>query len=382
MKSFVRPFISFVAIFTVIYGGAHLYIWWRLVHPLRLTGWRLWFTLLIFALLFLSFPVIHFAFRHENGFFVTAANLISSIWMGMVVYFVLVTFGGDVLRLMFLRSLHSGPVWTTIVTAVVAVITIYGLLEARAIVVTNLPVRMAHLPHRLEGMRIAQISDVHLGLIVRGERLEKIVTMVNNLHPDLIVITGDLVDAEALHMEEMIPPLRRLTAKYGVYAVPGNHEYFAGITRAQEFIEQAGVIMLRNRWVTIADGLQLVGRDDPVATRVIGEKIPPLEDIVRGCDRSKPTILLYHTPVTTFAELRSCGIQLQLSGHTHKGQLWPFNYIVKLIFQTPYGEFTDRETTIYVSRGTGTWGPPLRVDARPEITLITLSAQPVDGPYR
>jgi predicted MPP superfamily phosphohydrolase len=133
--------------------------------------------------------------------------------------------------------------------------------------------------------------------------------------------------------------------------------------------------MLRNQWVTVAGGLQLVGRDDPAGAWAVGEKIPSLEEIMRGTDRSKPTILLYHTPVTTFEELQSNGIQLQLSGHTHKGQLWPFNYIVKLIYKMPYGLFTSGDTTVYVSRGTGTWGPPMRVGARPEITLVTLSAK-------
>ena len=366
----------FLLIFSLIYGGAHLYIWWRLVAPLPVSGVSLRLLQALFVLLFLSFPVIHFAFRQENGFLISAANLVSSVWMGMVVYFVLVTLASDLLRLaLFFHPIPDGPRVTAAVTAVVAAITIWGLTEARSIGVTRLPVRMPNLPGQLEGLRIAQISDVHMGLIVRGSRLERIVTMVNDLQPDLIVITGDLVDEQALHMEDMIHPLRRLACKYGVYAVTGNHEYFAGIERAQAFIEQAGVILLRNRWVTVAGGLQLVGRDDPIASRITGEKVPSLAEIMRGTDPDKPTILLYHTPVTTFAELQARGIGLQLSGHTHRGQFWPFNYIVKMIFQTPYGRFNDGDTTIYVNRGTGTWGPPMRVGARPEITLITLSAK-------
>ena len=376
MKDSIRGWLLFLTIFSLIYGGAHLYIWWRLVAPLRVSGVPLRLLQTLFLLLFISFPLVHFAFRQENGLLVNTANLISSVWMGMIVYFVLVTLASDLVRLLLLfRPIPDGPAVTAVISAVVVGITIWGLVEARSIGVTRLAVRMPNLPSQLEGLRIVQISDVHMGLVVRGSRLERIVTMVNELQPDLIVITGDLVDEQALHMEDMIHPLRRLTGKYGVFAVTGNHEFFAGIEKAQAFLKQAGVTLLRNRWETVAGGLQLVGRDDPVASRVTGQKVPALAEIMQGIDRAKPAILLYHTPVTTFDELKARGIGLQLSGHTHHGQLWPFNYIVKMIFKTPYGRFTDGDTTIYVSRGTGTWGPPMRVGARPEITLITLSAR-------
>ncbi len=373
-KTLNKTVLLFFAIFMLIYGGAHLYIWARLVQPLRLAGPALWLMRAAFVLLFLSFPLIHFAFRHKNGPLVTTASYVSSVWLGMVVYLVLVTYCFDLVRLYAFPADPFGHYLIATVAAIVAAITIYGLAAARTIGVTDLRVKMPHLPRHLEGMRIAQISDVHMGLIVRGPRLEKIVTMVNDLQPDLIVITGDLVDAEALHMEDMVHPLMRLKSKYGVFAVPGNHEYFAGIERAQAFIEEAGVTVLRNRWVTIADGLQLVGRDDPVSPRITGQDVPPLAEIMEGTDRSKPTVLLYHTPDSTFEELQAQGVHLQLSGHTHKGQLWPFNLIVRIMFKTYYGRFTSGDTTIYVSRGTGTWGPPMRVGARPEITSITLSA--------
>jgi hypothetical protein len=364
----------FLAIFLLVYGGAHLYIWARLVQPLKLNGAPLWLAGTAFVLLFLSFPLIHFVFRHKHTHFITTASYASSVWLGMVVYLVLVTYCFDIVRLYIYPSDPFGRHRIIAVAAIVAAITIYGLAAARSIRVTHLRVKMPHLPGHLEGMRIAQISDVHMGLIVRGTRLDKIVNMVNELRPDLIVITGDLVDAEALQMGGMMRPLMRLKSRYGVFAVPGNHEYFAGIERAQAFMEEAGVHVLRNRWVTVADGLQLVGRDDPVSSRITGEAVPPLSEIMEGTDPSKPTVLLYHTPDSTFEELQAHGVHLQLSGHTHKGQLWPFNFIVRMMFKTHYGRFTSGDTTIYVSRGTGTWGPPMRVGARPEITSITLSA--------
>ncbi|MBM3860208.1 MAG: metallophosphoesterase, partial [Verrucomicrobia bacterium] len=297
-----------------------------------------------------------------------ATNWLSSVWMGMVVYFVLVTLASDLLRLIMFRHVFDGPSVSGAVTAIVVLITVYGLIEARRVGVTELRVRM---PNLSSDLRVVQISDVHMGLVVRGARLEQIVKKVNSLQPDLIVITGDLVDAEALHMEDMIPLLRRLKARHGVFAVTGNHEFFAGVGKVEAFLKEANVTLLRNRSVTVAGELQLVGLDDPSASRFTGGQPPPIAELV---ERGKPTMLLLHTPVTTLDRLQAAGIHLQLSGHTHQGQLWPFNYIVKLIYKhTPYGLFTNDHATIYVSRGAGTWGPPMRVAAPPEITLITLA---------
>ena len=356
-----------------VYGVAHWYVAWRLLKPFALRGPSLWLAWGLFGLLFLSFPLIHFLFSHKNGTAISAVSFISSVWSGMLIYFLLVTVAAEFLRMIFWRVALDDRTVTFVITGIVAAITIYGLIEARCVGVTELRVRMPNLPRELEGMRIAQISDVHMGRIVRGARLEQIVTKVNDLQPDLVLITGDLVDAEALHMEEMVHPLRRLKGQYGVYAVTGNHEFYAGIGQVEAFLQQAGVTLLRNRWVTINNGLQLIGHDDPVAFRMTGERPPPINEIMRGIDRSKPVILMLHTPATTLDQLQSLGINLQLSGHTHKGQLWPFNYLVKLIFKTPYGLFTNANATIYVSRGTSTWGPPMRVAAPPEITLITLT---------
>jgi predicted MPP superfamily phosphohydrolase len=289
--------------------------------------------------------------------------------MGMLVYLVLGAFGYDVARLVTWGALPAGRVMTATVAGLAVAITVYGLIEARWIGVTRLTVRLPNAPAEL---RIVQISDVHLGRLVRETRLEKIVRRVNALQPDVIVITGDLVDAEPSHLEELLPTLRRLQSKHGVFAVTGNHEFFAGVERVEALLERAGVTLLRNRWVDIG-GVQLVGRDDVLATRITGVRTPSLAEILRGIDGTRPVVLLDHTPVTTLAELAARGIQLQLSGHTHQGQLWPFNFLVKQIFRTPYGLVTDGQATIYVNRGIGTWGPPLRVLARPEITLVTLA---------
>jgi len=364
-----KTFWIFVGFFLAVYGIGHLYLWWRLVHPLKLAGWTVWLARLGAVLLVVSFPIIHFNFRDSHGPVVTAANWLSAVWLGMVLYLVLATFAADLLRLFTWGRVALSPL---VVAGVGAAAGVYGLVEARWLRVTELRVPVTKLPANLEGLRIAQLSDVHVGQLVRGRRLEQMVERVNALNPDLIVITGDLVDAEAFHMEDMVEPLRRLRSKHGVFACTGNHEYFAGVDKAEEFMRVAGITLLRNRLVRVAGDLQLVGRDDVIAERITRQRTPPLREILRGADRSLPTVLLYHTPVTTLAELEESGVDLQLSGHTHQGQLWPFRFMVRRIFRTPYGLFTNGRAAIYVSRGTGTWGPPMRVAAPPEITLVTL----------
>lgn len=368
MKDSARGFLVFVSLFLSVYGLAHCYIWWRLLKPLELSGVALRLLQGALVVLFVSFPLIHFWFRHENGWWIGAVNWLSSLWMGTVVYAVLVTLASDLLRLAVFRTVPDGPTVSGVVAAVAAVIVVYGVIEARQLGVTELRVPM---PALTKELRVVQISDVHMGLVVRGSRLEQIVNKANSLRPDLIVITGDLVDAEALHMEEMIPLLRRLRAPLGVYAVTGNHEFFAGVDKVERFLQQAGVTLLRNRAVVLDGGLQLVGLDDPIGHRFYGQPPPLVSELIQ---RGRPTMLLLHTPVTTLDRLEAAGVHLQLSGHTHKGQLWPFHLIVKLIYRhTPYGLLSNGRATIYVSRGAGTWGPPMRVGAPPEITLVTLT---------
>lgn len=376
MRQYFWLFMSFLTIFLIVYGGSHLYVYLRLIQPLRIIGFASVLIKILFIALCLSFPLLHFVTRGQNGSLVEIVNYISSVWMGLIVYLFLATLGLDLARLLLKLAgnnfLQNPRLFTVLVSSLALSVTIYGLVEATNIGITRLNVKIANLPEQLSGTTIAQISDVHMGLIIQGKRLDNIVKLTNSLDPDLIVITGDLVDEQALHMEELVQPLQSLKSKYGVFACTGNHEYFAGIEKAEAFIERGGVRLLRNRWVEVAGGLQLVGRDDPTGARVTGEKIPPLSEIMKGIDPKKPVILLYHTPGTTMPELQRLGINLQLSGHTHKGQLWPFHYIVKKIYAMPYGLFRSGDTTVYVNRGTGTWGPPLRVGAPPEITFITL----------
>lgn len=386
MKTSVLPFLLFFSLFFAVYGGSHFYVFWRLVHDAKISGFSFRLLLCVFILLFISFPVFHFALRHHNSSVINTANYISSVWMGFLTYLFLVTFAFDlillfvhffnfILPLDLMKYVPDSGKRAVIITVLASLVCIYGAIEAAMISVKEYKIVMPGLAIEKNPFRIVQISDLHLGVIVNGRRLERIVKTVNSLNPDVIVITGDLLDEQAFEIRDIDKPLKKLKSVYGVFAVTGNHEFFAGIERASAFMKSVGIDLLRNRWVSIGNTVQIAGMDDPAARYTGNNSIPHLKDILTGIDKNKPVILLYHTPVTTFEELAENGVGLQLSGHTHRGQLWPFRYFAKMMYKTPYGLFTSGNTHIYVSNGTGTWGPPMRVGARPEVTLFELNTQ-------
>ena len=251
------------------------------------------------------------------------------------------------------------------------VVLVLGYRSARNINVTQTDISLERLSPQNNAFNIVQISDVHLGTVVGKERLIEIVNKVNALDPDLVLITGDLVDENVARLEDMVEPLSRIKSRRGVFAVTGNHEFYAGVDEAVRFMEQAGVCVLRNRYVTIDSILNLVGVDDITGERQFGIKNPPLEVITTGMDKSIPSILMNHTPVN-LEEAEAAGIDLQLSGHTHKGQLFPLNFVTDAVYTVHSGYARLGRMQIYVSNGVGTWGPPIRLGAPPEIVQIRL----------
>jgi predicted MPP superfamily phosphohydrolase len=225
------------------------------------------------------------------------------------------------------------------------------------------------------GYRIVQLSDVHVGPTIGREFVEQIVAQTNALKPNLIVITGDLVDGSVEQLRDAVAPLADLQAKDGVFFVTGNHEYYSGVDEWLAHLPTLGIRVLRNERVTIGespDGFDLAGVDDWSASGYGHGHGPDLRKALAGRDRGRALILLAHQP-RQVVEAAERDVDLQLSGHTHGGQLFPFNLLVGL--QQPYvaGFHNHAGTSIYVSRGTGYWGPPMRFGSPAEITQIELA---------
>ncbi|CAM5260442.1 membrane protein [Streptomyces spiroverticillatus] len=235
---------------------------------------------------------------------------------------------------------------------------------------THVTVPLPHLPRRAHGFRIAVVSDIHLGPILGRAHTERIVDAVNAAQPDLIAIVGDMVDGTVEDLGPAAEPLRRLRAKHGQFFVTGNHEYYAGAAPWLAHIRELGLHPLENDRVEIA-GFDLAGVND-VGGEAFGQG-PDFTKALGDRDRSRASVLLAHQPVQIHEAVRH-GVGLQLSGHTHGGQLWPGNLIAALANPTVAGLEKYGDTQLYVSRGAGAWGPPVRVGARSDITVVRLAS--------
>ncbi|MFF5426037.1 MULTISPECIES: metallophosphoesterase [unclassified Streptomyces] len=246
----------------------------------------------------------------------------------------------------------------------------YGVLRGPRVKRVTVP--LAKVPRAAHGYRIAVVSDVHLGPILGRAHTQRIVDAVNATQPDLIAVVGDLVDGTVENLGSAAEPLARLRARHGSFFVTGNHEYFSGADAWVDHVRDLGLRPLRNERVEIAAGFDLAGVDD-----VAGESEGRGPDFVRALgdrDRARAAVLLAHQPIVVHDAVRH-GVDLQLSGHTHGGQLWPGNYLAELANPTVAGLERYGDTQLYVSRGAGAWGPPVRVGAPSDITIVEIASK-------
>lgn len=341
-----------------IYIAAHLYIWWRLVLPLPSPIWQLATAgTAIFA------PLFPMAMRVRRRLSREAARpllLVTFSWFGLAAYALLAAIASHVAVACGANARDMAELGAAASLAVV----VLGTLDvARGPVVKRVRIPLPRLP--VASYTIAHLTDVHIGPVIGRAFAEKLVRRVNALRPDLIVITGDLVDGPLSELRAHIEPLRQLHARDGVFAVTGNHEYYWNIEPWLDHIRSLGIRILRNERVTIDGAFELAGVDDAS----FGEDVPRA---VEGRDRAKPLVLLAHHPRTITRAIQA-GVDLQLSGHTHGGQLLPWGWLARIWDPKVAGLARFDDTWLYVSDGTGFWGPPLRVGTRCEIAAITLT---------
>jgi predicted MPP superfamily phosphohydrolase len=244
----------------------------------------------------------------------------------------------------------------------------HGTVEASrvpTVVEVNIPLKNLKKPKT-----VVQISDVHIGGLIDREFIYSLVNQINKLQADIVVITGDLVDTKITKVKDAVNELKNIKSKDGVYFIVGNHEYFHDVEEIIEYVESIGITVLKNSSMIIDDSFNLVGVYDRIGDR-LGRLKPSLQNALKNIDKELPTILLAHQP-KYLKEVDTTGIDLSLCGHTHGGQIFPFSLLVKL--QQPYlaGLYKEDYRYIYVNRGTGFWGPPMRILASSEITKISL----------
>lgn len=220
-------------------------------------------------------------------------------------------------------------------------------------------------------IKIVAVSDLHLGYGTGKTALKRYVKMINEQNPDLILIGGDLIDNSVvpLYAENMMEELSELKAPLGIYMVPGNHEYISGMNASARFIQGTPIQLLRDSIVTLPSGIQLIGRDDRSNTARRS-----LQELMANVDKNKPIILLDHQPYK-LTESETAGVDLQFSGHTHRGQVWPMSLVTDYIYEQSHGYRQWGNSHIYVSSGLSLWGPPFRIGTESEMVVLQLSTK-------
>jgi uncharacterized protein len=370
-----------ITTFLVVYGGMHFYGLQRARSAFSFGFTSALVTGVFLTVMILAPLLMRFLERAEFHKSAEGLSYVGYTWMGFLFLFVCSALLLDAYRLLVSAGGHlgldlssiriHGRVSFFIPLVLASFLTTYGFFEALSIRVERITIASPKIPEEIGEITIAQISDVHLGLIVREGRLGKILKEVEASDPDILVSTGDLIDGQPDKLLKATDMLRSFSPKYGKYAVLGNHEFYAGLPHALYLTERAGFVVLRGGGVVLPPGLNMVGVDDPAGKATLFSGMPSEGDILASFPKENFTLLLKHRPVI---DETSTGLfDLQLSGHIHGGQIFPFRWITKFVYDYGTGFFPLPEGgRLYVNRGSGTWGPPIRLLAPPEVTLITL----------
>jgi predicted MPP superfamily phosphohydrolase len=375
----------FLAVVISVLFLIHFYIWRRILVPAALP--QPWNRVAVIALflLMMTVPLMFLTLRNSpNGIAVPIA-WVAYVWIGVMFYLLVFGLVGDLLRAsawaMGLmprdpeRRAFALRMLAGMVGSAAGLTSLGGILHAaRGPKVKRVEIPLAKLPPAGSGYVIAQLTDIHIGPTLGRDFLETVVRDTNALNPDLIAIIGDLVDGSVEQLREKIAPLAGLRARDGVFFVTGNHEYYAGAVEWCAHLETLGVRVLRNERVDVRGLFELAGVDDRSAEGMAPGHRQDIPAATAGRDPARPLLLLAHQP-KAIHEATAHGVDLVLSGHAHAGQIAPFNWLAKL--EQPYlqGLYRHENSTwIYVSPGTGYWGPPMRVGTTSEITRLELRA--------
>lgn len=267
----------------------------------------------------------------------------------------------------------DSPYTSIIAVVLVSSLFIYGTWNAYNPVVNQYEITISKKANNFKELHAVMVSDLHLSKVVNNKRLQDMISRINSLDPDIVLIPGDIIeDVDTFIEQNMLDTFRGLKAKYGVYLSLGNHEYYGGnVKDTVESLEEIGFHILKDQYLKVADSFYIVGREDQAVNRS-GNERKELREILQGVDKSLPLLLLDHQP-NDLEVSQAAGIDLQVSGHTHRGQVFPANLITSRLFEQDWGYLQKENMQLIVSCGYGTWGPPMRIGNKPEIVDIRIS---------
>ncbi len=375
---------NFFIIVLAVHALVNFYIGLRGWQALQAApAFRPWY-IVFMVLVFLAYPAGRMLEKLWYHPIPITLHWIGAFWFAAMLYVTLMLFITDLARLAnlafpFIEKLSQGNMAGlklkafTVVSTITLLIVIFGHINAWYPKIARLDISLPKQAGNMEYLRIVAASDIHMGTIIGPRRMDKLVTTINSLQPDIILLAGDVVDEDVktVIQQNLGKNLKELHAPYGVFAATGNHEYIGGGEPSIHYLEEHGIVMLRDTAQLVNNSFYVIGREDLHKKYGHGKERKTLQEIMKEVDSTKPLIMMDHQPYN-LDDAQEAGIDLQLSGHTHHGQLWPFGYITKKIFEVSRGYYQKGDTHYYVSTGYGTWGPPVRTGNRPEIVVINL----------
>lgn len=378
-------FLLFISLALGVYSAFNLYILWRTWVMLDGAGFWRWLVPVVFFLCALAFPISRAVESHHAAPWCTVGIWIGAFWIAAMLYFFLFYFAlhfVDIAAWSTSRPGNWSDVWFRsrplvcgLAIVGVGALLAYGHWNALRPRIVQLDWTWPKLPPNTAPIRIVAVSDIHMGTLIAHDRVAQIVDAINAQKPDLILLVGDTFDGRVAPVTDRNTgaPLAKLKATYGAYVITGNHEFYGEPQASMDYLEALGIHPLRDQAALIADAFYLVGREDFSLYQYNGQRRAELPDILRPLDRTKPVFIMDHQPKNrSIAEAAALGVDAQISGHTHAGQFWPFNYIVATQFKLVHGYKKIGSLNAYVSCGVGTWGPPVRIGNHPEIVVITV----------
>jgi uncharacterized protein len=377
--------IGFVVVILSILGLIHWFLYSRLISALAITSpGTLWPLRILALFLAVSYILARVSERYTPESVSRALDWVASIWVGLMWELLWLTLFFFVAKLVLIGTGFWGRFDATTLTDIgkysaISVISAavllcgWGMIQARRPArITEVTVPVKNITPEMRKLRIVQASDFHSGILLRKPEISRMTERIMSVHPDLILLPGDIVDQSSNGVMLIADAFRNLKAPLGVFGSTGNHEYYVGIKTSLEFCEAGGIRMLMNEKVELPGGLVIAGIEDRTAKQM-GRVRPTIEQLVDGTAREKPMILMNHSPFADEAQAASdAGVDLMISGHTHGGQIWPFGLFSKMAFKYNRGLFNLGQGHLFTSTGIGTWGPPMRIGAPPEIVLIRL----------
>jgi uncharacterized protein len=380
----MNRFAVFISIVLGIYGVLNIVAFQWLRFMFRPTEWRNTLFVLLFSIIVIMQPLGHYLMAKHPGRLSVIVMQTGFVWLGYLFYFFtlgvltaifVVIVKTAVAREMIIipdNALSRGfPVAGGIILGSLTLLFLAGAYVAKNPVIRSFDIHVPETVQTSGPITVAHLTDTHLNELKTVNWWEFIVDKTNALNPDIIVLTGDIVDAEPDRLSRFKPGLSRLRARYGVFAVTGNHEFYINTNHFINMFQECGITVLRNETYCIPGVVCLVGIDDPTGLQIANRQKPDFEAINKMLPDHLPIIVLSHQPVY-LDDIKRLNAHLMLSGHTHNGQLWPFGIFTRMVFRHSYGYRRFDDLHLYVGSGTGIWGPPFRVGTRSEIAVLRI----------